>query len=140
MQKIEHQGIVEEVNDKGIKVKIISLSACASCHAKGACSVSDIQEKEVNVAPSGNFKPGDQVMVIGSSSQGLQAAWWAYILPVVLIITTLFITFSLTNNESLAAIVSLLILVPYYLIIRRADTAMKKRFQFTIQSINEQPL
>ncbi len=137
MQKIEHQGIVDEVSDKGIKVKIISLSACASCHAKGACSVSDIQEKEVNVAPTGHFKPGDQVMVIGSSSQGLQAAWWAYILPVVLIIVTLFTTFSLTNNESLAAVVSLLILVPYYLIIRRADQAMRKRFQFTIKSINE---
>ncbi|GAO30252.1 hypothetical protein JCM15548_12511 [Geofilum rubicundum JCM 15548] len=69
MQKIEHQGIVDEVTDKGIKVKIISLSACASCHAKGACSVSDMEEKEVNVAPSGNFQPGDQVMVVGSSAQ-----------------------------------------------------------------------
>jgi sigma-E factor negative regulatory protein RseC len=137
MQKIEHRGIVDEVTDKGIKVKIISLSACASCHAKGACSVSDIQEKEVNVAPSGNFKPGDQVMVIGSGSQGLQAAWWAYILPVALIMAALFITFSLTNNESLAGIMSLLILIPFYHIIRRADKAMKKRFQFTIKSINE---
>lgn len=137
MQKIEHQGIVDEVTDKGIKVKIISLSACASCHAKGACSVSDMEEKEVNVAPSGNFQPGDQVMVVGSSAQGLQAAWWAYILPVVLIMAALFVTFELTNNESLAGLMSLLILLPYYLIIRSADKAMKRRFQFTIKSINE---
>lgn len=137
MQKIEHQGIVDEVSDTGIKVKITSLSACASCHAKGACSVSDMQEKEVHVAPTGHFKPGDQVMVIGSSSQGLQAAWWAYILPVVLIIAALSITYSLSHNESLAGIVSLLVLIPYYLIIKGADKAMRKRFQFTIQSINE---
>jgi sigma-E factor negative regulatory protein RseC len=137
MQKIEHQGIVDEVTDKEIKVKIISLSACASCHAKGACSVSDMEEKEVNVATTGNFRPGDKVMVVGSSAQGLQAAWWAYILPVVLIMTALFVTYAITNNESLAGLMSLLILAPYYLIIRGADKAMKKRFQFTIKSINE---
>ncbi|GAO30251.1 hypothetical protein JCM15548_12510 [Geofilum rubicundum JCM 15548] len=49
----------------------------------------------------------------------------------------LFVTFELTNNESLAGLMSLLILLPYYLIIRSADKAMKRRFQFTIKSINE---
>jgi sigma-E factor negative regulatory protein RseC len=137
MKNIEHEGVVEKVSGNHFTVKIISQSACASCHAKGACTVADEQEKEVEVVSMQSFKPGDHVVVSGSSSQGLKAAWWAYILPVVLILSTLIIAFSLTQNENLAALLSLLVLVPYFLIIHMADSVMKKTFTFTIQSKNE---
>ena len=68
MKKIEHEGIVDHISDKAIRVKIMSMSACASCHAKGACTVADMEEKEVEVPLAGNYKVGQRVMVTGLSS------------------------------------------------------------------------
>ena len=39
---IEHDGFIEEISESGIKVLILSQSACVSCQAKGACNVSDV--------------------------------------------------------------------------------------------------
>lgn len=137
MKIIEHDGVVDQISGSHVKVKIVSESACASCHAKGACTAADIQDKEVDIITSETFKPGDHVVLIGQSSQGLKAAWWAYILPVVLMLLTLSVVFSSTGNESLAGFLALLILVPYYLIIRLANKAMKQTFSFTIKSKSE---
>lgn len=140
MKKIEHEGIVDQISDKAIRVKIMSMSACASCHAKGACTVADMEEKEVEVPLAGNYKVGQRVMVTGSTAQGLQAAWWAYILPILLLLLTLFVSFSLTGNEALAGLLALVVLVPYFGLIKLAEKFMKKTFQFTINSINEEVL
>lgn len=140
MKKIEHEGIVDQISDKAIRVKIMSMSACASCHAKGACTVADMEEKEVEVPLAGNYKVGQRVMVTGSTAQGLQAAWWAYILPIILLLLTLFVTFSLTGNEALAGFLALVVLVPYFGLIKLSEKFMKKTFQFTINSINEEVL
>ena len=140
MKKIEHEGIVDQISDKAIRVKIMSMSACASCHAKGACTVADMEEKEVEVPLAGNYKVGQRVMVIGSTAQGLQAAWWAYILPILLLLLTLFVSFSLTGNEALAGLLALVVLVPYFGLIKLSEKFMKKTFQFTINSINEEVL
>lgn len=140
MKKIEHEGIVDQISDKAIRVKIMSMSACASCHAKGACTVADMEEKEVEVPLAGNYKVGQRVMVTGSTAQGLQAAWWAYILPILLLLLTLFVSFSLTENEALAGLLALVVLVPYFGLIKLSEKFMKKTFQFTINSINEEVL
>lgn len=140
MKKIEHEGIVDQISDKAIRVKIMSMSACASCHAKGACTVADMEEKEVEVPLAGNYKVGQRVMITGSTAQGLQAAWWAYILPILLLLLTLFVTFSLTGNEALAGLLALVVLVPYFGLIKLSEKFMKKTFQFTINSINEEVL
>lgn len=140
MKKIEHEGVVDQISDKAIRVKIMSMSACASCHAKGACTVADMEEKEVEVPLAGNYKVGQRVMVTGSTAQGLQAAWWAYILPILLLLLTLFVSFSLTGNEALAGLLALVVLVPYFGLIKLSEKFMKKTFQFTINSINEEVL
>lgn len=140
MKKIENEGIVDQISDKAIRVKIMSMSACASCHAKGACTVADMEEKEVEVPLAGNYKVGQRVMVTGSTAQGLQAAWWAYILPILLLLLTLFVSFSLTGNEALAGLLALVVLVPYFGLIKLSEKFMKKTFQFTINSINEEVL
>src|SRR5690554_3423968 len=140
MKKIEHEGIVDQISDKAIRVKIMSMSACASCHAKGACTMADMAEKEVEVPINGNYKIGQRVMVTGSTAQGLQAAWWAYILPLILLLLTLFVGFVLTGKEGLAGLLALGILIPYFMGLKLADKFMKKTFQFTINSINEEVL
>ncbi|ASB47832.1 SoxR reducing system RseC family protein [Alkalitalea saponilacus] len=137
MKKIEHEGVVEEVCGNQIKVKIVSQSACASCHVKSACTMADSQEKEIDVESMENVKPGQHVMVVGTDSQGLKAALLAYVLPVVLVLVVLAVTYTVTGNENLSGFLSLMVLVPYFFIIKLAGKAMRKSFTFTIKTINE---
>jgi len=42
---IIHPGIIERISGEKVFVRILSQSACSACHAKGACSVADAEEK-----------------------------------------------------------------------------------------------
>ena len=46
---IEHDGIVIKVEDNAIIVQIQNQSACASCHSKGACGLSEVAQKNITV-------------------------------------------------------------------------------------------
>lgn len=137
MKTIEHDGIVIETVGKNIKVQIVSESACASCHAKGACTAADVQDKEVDVISHEEFLPGQKVVIVGTNSQGLKATWWAYVLPLILVIVTLTVTFSITGNENIAGAFALLVLAPYFFTMHLARKAMKKTFAFSVKSKNE---
>lgn len=137
MKQIEHEGIVVRSLNNKTTVQIVSQSACASCHAKSACNASDLQEKLIDVVAEESFTPGQHVMLIANHKLGLKATWWAYVLPVILVISTLIISFAVTKKENLSGLLALLVLVPYFIIIKLADSHMRKKFAFTINSINE---
>ena len=61
---IEHEGIIEQIDGDVAHVKIDSISACASCHAKGACSAADQEEKYLDVPILGAvYRQGETVKV-----------------------------------------------------------------------------
>jgi len=136
---VEHTGYIIEVKPQQVKVRILSESACASCHAQGACTASDMKEKDIDVSSLGFFdlKEGQRVVIQGQKSLGLQASFLAYILPFILVFITLFATFYLTNSEGIAGIISLLILVPYYIIIKFFTSSLQKKFSFSIKEVLE---
>jgi sigma-E factor negative regulatory protein RseC len=129
-----HSGIVKSVEKHRIIVSIISQAACVSCHAKGACTASDIKEKEIEISQwQGNYSPGDQVEIVSSESQGFVAIFFAYILPLVLMVSTLVLIITFTKNEGFAAIGSLAILVPYYFILFLLRLKLRKTLKFNIR-------
>jgi len=136
-KNIEHQGIIEQADGQRAKVRILSESACAACHAKGVCTAADLKEKLIDASCEGLYSPGDRVILVGESRLGLQAAWWAYILPLFLLLTTLITTYTLTNNDSLAGLLALAVLVPYFLIIKLLNHKFFKTFSFTIKPSTE---
>ncbi len=131
--QIEHKGVVETSVSGKVRVRILSQSACASCHAKSACTAADQQEKIIDVVSDQNYAAGENVLLTGEKSMGLKAAWWAYILPVFLVIGTLIVSFALTANEGLSGVLALAIMVPYFLIIRFLNDKFIKTFTFTIK-------
>lgn len=134
---IEHEGIVEQADGDRVKVRILSASACAACHAKGACTAADLQEKYIDASCDDTYSPGDRVLLIGETKLGLKAAWWAYILPLFIMLVTLIITHAFTQNEPLSGLMSLGILIPYYLVIKLFYSKFLKTFSFTIKPSTE---
>ena len=132
---IIHPGIIESVTGDKVSVRILSQSACSSCHAKGACSVADIEEKVIDAEfnPSGNWKPGDEVMVKMEESLGRKAVLMGYVLPLVVLVVSIVVFLSLLNHEGLAALLSILMLVPYYFILFLFRKRLQKEFRFRIE-------
>ncbi len=135
-QLIEHSGIVRNVNGKHIQVQIVQLSACSSCHAKGACSAADMDEKLIDVETDNlDYKVGDSVILYGQSSMGLFAVLLAFVIPFLLILLTLLIINNYTDNESLSGSIALGTLVPYFLILSRFNTKLKSRLKFQAKKL-----
>ncbi|HOK36421.1 MAG TPA: SoxR reducing system RseC family protein [Paludibacteraceae bacterium] len=133
-QSIEHSGIVEQIDGDQIKVLIMQQSACSECHAKSLCSIADKKEKIIEVISSDpTLKVGDKVIIYGESSIGLQAVLLAFIIPFVLIFLALFIFQHFIENELIAGILAILVLVPYYLILFLSNKRLKNKFQFKIK-------
>lgn len=134
--EISHKGIIKNVSDKRIIVCIISESACASCHVKGACSVADMEDKEIEINHfEGVFSVGQQVEVIGKTSQGFKALFYGYVLPFILIMIVLITLTSLQFSEGLSGLISLSVLVPYYLVLYLTRNKIRKSFEFEIKPI-----
>jgi len=89
---IDHIGFVESVNDHIATIRINSQSACAACHAKGACTAADQSEKVLSVDTGGReVHPGEQVRVHISKRTGLRAVAYGYVYPFVLLLLLLII-------------------------------------------------
>ncbi|NOR75611.1 MAG: hypothetical protein GQ525_10675 [Draconibacterium sp.] len=134
---IKHIGFVKKVTETSLIVNIVNQSACSSCHANGACSAADSLDKEIEVFNFDNkYKPGQAVTVLFKESKGFTALFYGYVLPFILILLTLIISNSITNNELLSGLLSLTILLPYYTILYIFRHSLKKVFNFEVEEIN----
>ena len=134
-ETISHEGIVTKITDTEIEVKIVAMSACAACHAKGACTMSDQQEKILTLP-----RPEHQeihlfqkVNVIMSVGQGNKAALLAYLVPVVILLSVLFLCLGLGINEGLSALLGFAALIPYYVVLYSLRDKLKKKFDYRIE-------
>ena len=135
---IKHLGIVENIQGSHLSVRIVQTSACAACGVKGHCSSADSKDKIIDIidTAAASYQVGENVMVVGETSMGMQAVALAFIIPFVLLIFTLFLFMALIENELYAALLSLAVLVPYYYILWLNKTRLKQKFSFTIKPIN----
>lgn len=131
---IKHTGFVKEVRGTSLVVNIVNQSACSSCHAQGACTVADFQDKEIEIQNfSKAYLPGQQVTVIFRESQGFTALFFGYVLPFVLVLITLIIALEILNNELISGILALAILIPYYITLWFFRHLLKKVFKFEVE-------
>lgn len=125
------------MSDHKLVVNIINQSACSTCHAKGACTVSDFQDKEIEVSEfSGTFKPGQEITVIFKESKGFTALLWGYVIPFLVVLLTLIVSLEITHNELIAGLISLGILIPYYTTLYFLRQHLKKIFKFEVEEIS----
>lgn len=137
---ITHKGIIEKINGEKITVRILQQSACSSCHAKGACMAADSKEKLIDISDhSGQFTLHEQVIIEGKESIGYRAVFWAFLLPLIILIAMLILTISYWHfSETEAALSALLALMPYYLLLYLLRNSMAHTFQFSVKkTINQ---
>lgn len=134
-ETISHEGVVTKIADDELEIKILAQSACAACHAKSACGMGEQAEKILTVPrPKGkDFALGQSVNVKMAIGQGNKAAVLAYLIPIVLLLAVLFVCLGLGLNEGLSALISIVALIPYYIVLYLRRDKLKKKFDYSIE-------
>jgi sigma-E factor negative regulatory protein RseC len=115
-------------------VKIDRVSACASCHAKGACSAADQEEKYLDVLLHGAvFRQGETVKVQVEKRMGFRAVALGYFYPFVLVMLVLIALTATGASELRAGLIALLSLIPYYLGLYLFRKRIESTFTFSIK-------
>jgi len=134
---IEHLGVVSDIEGTVVKVKIESNTACSSCHAKKACLVANKVDKiiEINTEFTDRFKLNEKVKICLKSSDGFKALFFGYIAPLIIVVLSLLIFTNIGFDEIKAGIISLIILIPYYIILYLFKTQLKNKFTFELKKL-----
>jgi len=131
---VSHLGVVESIDANGVLVRIESAAACGACHAKAGCAMSGAQEKLIQVRPSlQQFEVGEEVNVVMKQSLGTRAVMLAYVLPLVVLVASLLILFSVGLPEGIAGLLSLGILAAFYATLYFFRSKLDKEFNFNIE-------
>lgn len=131
---IKHLGIIEQIAGDVAHVKINSASACASCHAKGACTAADQEEKFLDVPlHDDRYRPGDPVYVQVEKRLGLKAVALGYVYPFLLLMAVLVGTLAAGAGELQAGSFALLSIIPYYFGLYLFRNRISSTFTFSIK-------
>lgn len=135
---IEHEGVVDSVAARTVRVRITSRSACGSCRARQACGMAEAQEKIVEVATpcAAEYAPGEAVRVGVRRHAGVVAVALAYVGALVVLVGTLCAaTLALGWSDMQAAAAAVAAVVLYYGLLWLCRRAIEHTIQFTITKI-----
>jgi len=132
-ESIKHDGVVTRVEDTYIIVRIENQSACSACHAKGACGLSEVVQKEITAErPAFPVTVGDSVCVMATMQHALLSVLFAYILPSILIIGLLATLIGTGINEISSAFISLIIIALYFFALYLLRSKFAKKIKFHV--------
>ena len=132
--QITHDGIIKHITEDKIIVSIVSMASCASCSVKGACSASDVEEKilEVKKLPGREYNRGDFVTIVTNTSVGAWAVMFGYVFPLIVVVISLIVLTSIMDDEGIAGLISIGILIPYYFGLYFSRKWMSENFEFRL--------
>lgn len=130
---IEHLGIIREITPGTIRISLLNVSGCATCHTKATCAVSDVDNKIIDVVNTGqHFEKGETVKVILQKSLGPLALFLGYLVPFILLMIVLITAWIISKNEVISGITAILSVAVYYLVLTMFRQKLKDTFTFTL--------
>jgi len=129
---IEQKGIIKDISDSKIKIRVQPLSACDNCQAKSLCNIKDNRDNLIELTDkSGSFSVGDTVNLMIEKSAGYKALLLSYLLPLIIVLVSIVVFLVTGFSEIIAGTASLLMLVPYYLILYSLRHIIKKKIKIS---------
>lgn len=138
-QLITHRGTVKSISGKCVRVLILQSSACSSCEARNLCSSSESKKKWVDVVSeeAADYHIGEEVVLTRSLKTGFMAVFMAYVVPLFLLLLTLFLSINFSGgNEPLSALLALVAVAVYYVLLYVFKFRIAKKISFSIKHLN----
>lgn len=136
---ISHIGIVQSVDGQEVTVRMTVESACAACHAKSLCGVSDSKDKivkAVNVSDA-HFEVGEKVNVEMRQSLAMKAIVICYLLPFIVLITTFCVMSYFCQNELVNVLVTFAAVAAYFFFIWLFNHKIERNVTFIAVKLTE---
>lgn len=132
--EITHPGRIVEITPDFTTVEITVSSACASCHAKGLCGMSEEEDKLIMVPtdPYTLRAVGDEVTVKTKMTMGLKAVWISYVIPLVILLILILSLSAVFEKEYMTGLVSIAGVALYYFGIWLFRDRLSNEFVFYI--------
>jgi len=141
-ETIAHQGVIESIEGRHVKVNILQVAACSECKARSLCASSESKEKVIDVYEDDatlKYKIGESVMVCGALNMGKQAVRLAFGVPVVLIVVWMLVAMVwLKLGELMSVGMLAVLLAAYFYILYLNKDRMAKQFAFWIEKQSNQ--
>lgn len=133
--EIVHSGKIVSIDPDFTTIEIVVDSACASCHAKSLCGMSEEQDKLISLPtdPYANHAVGDEVKVCTKMSMGLKAVWISYVVPLMILMILILSLSSVIGNEVYTGLLSIAGVGVYYLVIWLLRAKLQNEFVFYIK-------
>ena len=118
---VKHSGVVQKIERNFLQVKIVQTTSCSSCSIKNHCTSAESKEHLIDVydKDASEYRVGDEVWIMGSTSMSRLAVWYGYLLPLI-ILMVLVIGLSKwwgSDSELSVALCSLACVALYYLLL-----------------------
>jgi sigma-E factor negative regulatory protein RseC len=128
----EQKGFIESIDNNRITVRIDRGSACGHCTAQGICNLAQSTEQVIEINSTQEFAVGEHVQVTMSRSMGNKAIFLGYFIPFVMLISTLLALSAFGLSDLVTGLVSILILIPYFIILYVFRERLRRTFTFSI--------
>ena len=129
---VQHNGVISKITDDRITVSLEGNINCEACNAKPSCGVSESNSKEFTIENTNrSFKLNEGVAIVLQKELGLKAVFWAYIFPFILVFAVLLIASNFLK-EWIAGLLSLFVLIPYYIMLHFFNSSFERVFKISI--------
>ena len=133
--EIQHTGEIIDITPDFTTIKIIVSSACASCHAKSLCGMSEEQEKIIMLPtdPYATHNVGDKVQVATKMTMGLKAVWISYVIPLAVLMILILTLSSFIDSQVVCGLAAVGGVALYYFVIWLLRSRLENEFTFYIK-------
>ena len=133
--EIRHSGKILEITPDFTTVQIVVSSACAACHARTMCGMSEDEEKVIMVPtdPYADHTVGDEVEVMTKMTMGLKAVWISYVIPLAVLMILILSLSAVISNELVLGLVAIAGVALYYFGIWLFRDRLSNEFVFYIR-------
>lgn len=135
--EVSHEAIVQSVDGIDVTVKMTVSSACAACHAKGLCGVSESEEKLVVAKnfSAAQFATGEKVRVELRQTLAVKAVIICYLLPLVVLLVSFFLMYLVCSIEWLNVLAALSATALYFFFVWLFHEKIEKNVTFIVSKI-----
>ena len=131
---LQHRGVVTSIEAQAVTVSVTAQSACAGCHTKGICGEKGSERVIVVKTPrAAEYSVGESVVVaLQRQSMALASVVWGYVVPLVVLLVVLFGAVALGLSDGIAALLTIVAVVVYYVGLYLARRVFERKIEFTI--------
>jgi sigma-E factor negative regulatory protein RseC len=136
MEEIKQTGIITNIEDDTLSIKITTCSACSQCSAKSFCSISEQKDKIITakVTNSSLYSINDYVDVSINQPLAIKAVLYSYVLPLILLLATIIALYTMGFNDFISGISGIIVLIPYYFGLFLLRNKFRADFKFIVSA------